>query len=105
MSPAGKELYPLRYIPEPKLTASVDDVVSAVDVQRLAGNQFGAVHREEGHGDAYVVDRNEAPRRRLRLGLLQEFVEVAQSRGSACFSGPGDIACTLIPFGPSSAAI
>src|SRR5262249_24634768 len=39
---------------------SVDDVVAAVDIERLSGDQLGRVVREEGGGDADVVDADQA---------------------------------------------
>src|SRR6187397_3128205 len=72
----------------PKLTArtkrkpprSVDDVVAAVDVQHAAGDQLGAVERQERGGVADVVDADEAARRRLGLRLVHELVEVRNAR-------------------------
>jgi hypothetical protein len=45
--------------------ASVDDVIAAIDVERLAGDQLGGVERQEGDGEPDVIDRDEAARRRL----------------------------------------
>ena len=48
---------------------SIDNVITAVYIERLAGDQFGPVHREEGHGDANVLDGDETASRRLCLSL------------------------------------
>jgi hypothetical protein len=45
----------------------VDDVVPTIDVKRLARNEAGGVMREEGGGDAQVVDADETSRWRLCL--------------------------------------
>src|SRR5688572_13173212 len=45
------------------LSTSVDDVVAAVDMDRLAGDQPGGVGGEVGGGHADVVDRDQAARR------------------------------------------
>ena len=50
---------------------SVDDVVAAVDVKRLAGDQLRRIHGEECHRHANVLDRHQATRRSFRLRLLQ----------------------------------
>ena len=68
---------------------SVDDVIAAVDIERLAGDQFGPVHRQEGHGDADILDRDEAAGRRLGLGLGDQFVEVGDARGCTGLERPG----------------
>ena len=50
---------------------SVNNVVAAVDVERLAGDQLRRIHGKECHGDADVLDRHQATRRSFRLRLLQ----------------------------------
>jgi hypothetical protein len=56
---------------DPLLFSSVDDVVAAVDVERLTGDQLGCVRCKEGHGHADVVYRDQAAGGSLRLRLLQ----------------------------------
>src|SRR5262245_21890753 len=55
---------------------SVDDVVAAVDVERLTGDQLGRVCCKEGDSRADIVDRDRAAGWSLRLGLLQERLEL-----------------------------
>jgi hypothetical protein len=50
---------------------SIDDVIAAVDIERFAGDQARRIVGEERGGGADVVDADEAPRRRLRLRLVQ----------------------------------
>lgn len=50
---------------------SVDDVIAAIDVHRLAGDQLGAVHGEHGDGHADIINRDKTSARRLRLRLLR----------------------------------
>ena len=50
---------------------SVDYVVAAVDVKRLAGDQLRWIHGEERHGDTNVLNRHQATRGSFRLRLLQ----------------------------------
>ena len=56
--------------------SSVDDVIAAVDVERLTGDQFGCVRCKEGDSHADVVDGDEAACWSLRLRLLQERLEL-----------------------------
>src|SRR5215475_6170268 len=63
---------------------SVHDVIAAIDIKRLAGDQLGAVHAEEGDGSTDVVDRYQVAAWRRRLRLLQQLVEVGNAR-----RGPG----------------
>src|SRR5262249_34252389 len=61
----------------------IDDVVAAVDVHRLAGDQLGDVERQEGGGGADVVDADQAARGRGLLRLVQEVVELRDAGGRA----------------------
>ena len=56
---------PLKAVPTrpTRKPPSVDDVVAAVDVEDLAGDQAGGVVGEEGAGGADVVDVDEGARR------------------------------------------
>src|SRR5262245_48978892 len=49
----------------------VDDVVPPVDIERFAGDEAGGIVRQEGGGDADVVDADQAAGRRLRLCLVE----------------------------------
>src|SRR5262249_16137932 len=53
---------------------SIDDVIAAVDVERLARDQPRPVHAQEGNRDPHIIDGDEAAAWRLRLRFLQEFV-------------------------------
>jgi hypothetical protein len=57
---------------------SVDDVITAVDIERLAGDQLRPVHGEEGHRDPNVLDGDEAAGWRLGVGLGDQFVEIGE---------------------------
>ena len=79
-------------------------MVTAVDIEHLAGDQASGVVGEEGAGDAHVIDVDERARRRLDLGLLEQGVELGMPEAAQVASGPGEIAWTRMPLGPSSAA-
>ena len=49
-------------------------MVAAVDVKRFARNEARCVVREEGGGDANIVDAHEAARRRLGFRLVEQLV-------------------------------
>ena len=58
---------------------------------------------QEGGHRAHVVDLGQAAEGCLALLLQDDRVEVLQSGGSArVWIGPGERACTRMPFGPSS---
>src|SRR5262249_61290869 len=59
----------------------IHDMVAAVDVKRFAGDEAGGVVREEGGGDAHVLDADEAARRRLRLRLVDQRLEFGKAPG------------------------
>src|SRR5271163_3826150 len=54
---------------------SIDDVITPVDIHHLASDELCAVEREKRRRRAHVVYTDQAPGRRLALGLVQEFVE------------------------------
>jgi hypothetical protein len=68
---------------------SVDDVVAGIDIDRVAGHQASRIVREERRRNTDIVDRHEAPRRRLAAGLAQQVVEGWDPRGRAGREGPG----------------
>ena len=51
--------------------ALINDVIAAVDVKCLAGDQPSGIVSEERGGNAHVVDADEAPCRCFRLRLVQ----------------------------------
>src|SRR5262249_19846808 len=61
----------------------VHDVVATVNVKRLAGDEAGCVVREEGGGNAHVLDADEAARRRLCFCLVEQRIEFGNARGGA----------------------
>src|SRR5437899_9492508 len=61
----------------------VDDVVAAVDVQRFAGNEPSGVVRKERRGNANVVDADKAAGRGLFLRLVEQLIELGDSRCGA----------------------
>src|SRR5262245_40762297 len=61
----------------------IHDVVATVNVKRLAGDEAGRVVREEGGGDAHVLDTDEAARRRLRFRLVEQRIKFGNPRGGA----------------------
>src|ERR1043165_2943436 len=69
--------------------ASIDDVITAVDIERLAGDQFcGIVRKKRGRGTD-VVDADQAARRRFGFRLVEQRVEFRNSRRRACRERPG----------------
>jgi len=68
-------------------TQQLDNVIPAIDMKRLAGDEAGCIMSEESRGDADIVDAHEAPRRRLGFGLVEQRVEFGNSgcRGSWSF--------------------
>lgn len=49
---------------------SVDDVVTAIDLEHLTGDEPCGVMRKKGRCDANVVDVDQFARRRLHLRLF-----------------------------------
>src|SRR6188768_3395372 len=58
----------------------VDDVISAVNIERLAGNQLRCIMRKKGCRHANIVDADEALGGGLRLCFLQQRVKLRNSR-------------------------
>ena len=85
--------------------ALIDDVVTAVDIERLAGDELRRVMREERGGDTHVVDADETAGGCLGLGFVEKCAESGIPDAARVASGPGEMACTRMPFGPSSAAM
>src|SRR6516164_7617383 len=59
--------------------SSVHDVIVAIDVKRLAGDEARGVVRQESGGDAHIVDAHQTARRRFRLGPVEQGVEFGKS--------------------------
>jgi hypothetical protein len=95
---------PASSVASPSRGGLVDDVVTAVDVKGLAGDQARCVVREERGDYADIVDADKAARRRLRFRLVEQLVEFRDPGRRLCRQR-SEIACTRMPFGPSSAAI
>src|SRR4029077_13303094 len=55
--------------------ASIDDVVSAINVQRISRDQFGAIEGQKRSRPSNIVDADQAPGRRFRLRPVHQFVE------------------------------
>src|SRR5215471_11310140 len=62
----------------------VDDVIAAVDIERVAGNKPGRVMCEKGRGQTHIHDVHQAARGRLRLRLVKELIEFRDPGSSAC---------------------
>ena len=81
----------------------VDDVIATVDVQRFTGNKAGRIVREEGGGPP-----TSSMLTRLLRGpcfrLVEQLIELGNAGGRARRERPGEMACTRMPLGPSSAA-
>src|SRR5262245_29512243 len=70
-------------------TALVDDVVAAVDVKGFPGDETGGVMRQEGGGNADVVDADQAAGGRLGFRLVEQRVELGNPRGGPRGERPG----------------
>jgi hypothetical protein len=55
--------------------ALVDNVVTAIDIQRVAGNQTRGIMSQECRGDSNIVNGNQASGRRLPAGFVEQLVE------------------------------
>src|SRR4026209_1228448 len=58
---------------------SIDNVIAAVDRERLTGDQLRSVHAKEGNRDTDVLDRYEPPGRSFLLGLGDQFIEIGDA--------------------------
>src|SRR4051794_39259523 len=67
----------------------VHDVVTAVYIQGLARNQPRRVMSQEGGRNSNVLDADEAARRRFCLRLVQECIELRNSRRRPSCERPG----------------
>ena len=55
---------------------SIDDVISAVDIQDITGDELGAIEREKRRGLADIIDADQASGRCLALRLVEELIEL-----------------------------
>ena len=83
----------------------VDDVIAAVDIERFARDEARGVVSEESGGDADIVDADKT----LRAGAFVLALSSSASNSgipeaARVASGPGEMAWTRMPLGPSSAA-
>src|SRR5215475_10562551 len=76
----GAGAVPTSSVTAPSRGELVDDVLAAVDIKRLAGDQARRVVRQERGGDAHIVDADEAAGRSLRLCFVEELVELWDAR-------------------------
>ena len=92
--------------PQPMWTARalVDNVIATVNIQRFAGDQPRGIMREKCRGGSDVVYADKAARGGLCLCLIEQSVDSGIPDAALVARGPGEIAWTRIPFGPSSAA-
>jgi hypothetical protein len=75
------------------------------NVERSAPEKAGGhrgVARKSAGGKPDVHDVDELADRRALARLVQQQVEVLQPERARVFSGPGEIACTRMPWPPSS---
>src|SRR3974390_1735185 len=68
---------------------SVDDVIAAIDINRVAGDETRRVVREEGGGGADVVDTDEAAGRRLGFRFVEQGVKFRDAGRRARRQRPG----------------
>ena len=64
-----------RAIPDQRVTASVNNMVAAVDVKCLAGNELSRIMRQERSGSSDIVDADEAAGGRLCLRFIEQRIE------------------------------
>lgn len=75
---------------------------AAVDVDEAAGDATGEGRRQIGAGVAYVHDVDQFPEGRLVSGFVQQESKSFRPDAARVFNGPGEMACTRMPRGPSS---
>jgi hypothetical protein len=82
----------------------IDDVISASDIQDASRHQPRAVECKS-HGLADVIDAYQAADGSFRLGLSNSSSNSGIPEAARVASGPGEMAWTRMPFGPTSEAI
>src|SRR6516164_2989163 len=55
---------------------SIDDVISAVDIEDITGDELGAIEGEKRRRLADIIDADQASGRRLALRLVEELIEL-----------------------------
>ena len=66
----------------------IDDVVTAVHVQRFAGDESCGIMCQECSGKAYVIDADETVGRRFGFRLLQQVIEFRDAQGGSSGKRP-----------------
>ena len=61
------------------ISCLVDNVITAVHIQRFTGNQSRRIVREECGCDAHIVNGNETAARCFAAGLLEQLVELGNA--------------------------
>ena len=83
--------------------ALINDVIAAVDVKCLAGDQPSRIVSEERGGNAHVVDADEFRAGAFAFALSSRVSNSGMPEAARVASGPGEIACTRMPLGPTHA--
>ena len=83
---------------------SIDDVIPAVDVEGLTRDQACGIESQKCDRDAHVIDADKTSRGCLGLSLVSSRWNSAILEAARVAKGPGEMAWTRIPLGPSSAA-
>src|SRR5215471_808840 len=60
---------------------SINDMISAVNVKRLSGDESCCIVGQEGRGYTYVVNADKASRRSLCSRLVKQGVKLGNPRG------------------------
>jgi hypothetical protein len=61
----------------------VNHVIASIDIKRIASDEPRRIVGEKSGGQPHVHDANKAPRWRLLLGFVEEFVEFRDAGGGA----------------------
>ena len=83
--------------------ASIDDVISAIDVDGIARNQASCIVSQECRCGANVFDAHKLRAGAFAFAFSSNLSNSGIPEAARVASGPGEIACTRMPFGPSSA--
>src|SRR5215471_2192715 len=66
---------------------SVNNMIAAINVERLARDQARGIMRQKGSRRSDIVNAHEATYRRLGLGQFKQLVKLRNSGRSACRQG------------------
>ena len=83
----------------------IDNVIAAVDVEGVSGAGFRRLMGEERNGKADVLGGHELAGRRFPCAFSSKEWNSGIPDAARVASGPGEMAWTRIPLGPSSAAM